>query len=115
MIAKTLLTRYRICAIDSKYEIPTTAIESVILVLGAAPFFVGFVLGAATRVRVVLLLAPALAIATVYWVALGWNGVDHDMGRAGLVLATGFFGAAFVSLWAVGSAVGRLVRLGLDP
>jgi hypothetical protein len=27
---------------------------------------------------------------------------------------TGFFGAAFVALWVVGSVVGRLIRLGLE-
>jgi hypothetical protein len=80
----------------------------------AAPFFFGALLGASTRVRLVFLALPPLAIASVYWIRVGWNGDDYDMGRLGLVLVTAFFGAAFVSLWVVGSAVGRVLRLGLD-
>ena len=57
---------------------------------------------------------PGLAIATVYWVGVGWNGDDYDIGRTGLVLLTGFFAVVFVSLWVVGSVVGRLFRLGFE-
>jgi len=84
------------------------------LLLVAAPFVVGLLLGAITPARIALLTLPPLALATVYWVGVGWNGDDYDIGRSGLLLMTGFFGAAFVALWVVGSVVGRLIRLGLE-
>jgi hypothetical protein len=80
--------------------------------LVAAPFVIGLLLGVFTRTRIVLLTLPPLTIATVYWVAVGWNGVDYDMGRSGLILFTAIFGIAFVSIWVIGSVVGRLLRLG---
>jgi len=84
------------------------------LALIATPFFIGVALGALTRMRIVLVALPALAMATVYWVAVGWSGDDYDIGREGLILLTAFFGVTFVSLWVVGSVVGRLFRLGLE-
>lgn len=80
----------------------------------ATPFVIGLLLGALTRTRIVLLTLPPLAIATVYWVAVGWNGDDYDIGRSGLILFTAIFGIAFVSVWVVGSVVGRLLRLGFE-
>ena len=64
--------------------------------------------------RIVVLAVPALAIATVYWFAVGWNGDDYDIGRSGLILFTAFFGGVFVALWVTGCAVGRLLRQGLE-
>jgi hypothetical protein len=83
-------------------------------ILVAAPFTVGLLLGALTPIRVALLALPPLAIGLVYWVGVGWTGTDYDMGKAGLVLFTGIFALIFVSLWVVGSLVGRLVRLGFE-
>ena len=83
--------------------------------LVATPFVVGLLVGALTQMRIVVLTVPALAIATVYWVVVGWNGDDYDIGRSGLILFTAFFGAVFVALWVTGSVVGRLLRLGLEP
>ncbi len=82
--------------------------------LVATPFLIGLLLGALTRTRIVLLTLPPLAIATVYWVAVGWSGDDYDMGRSGLILITAIFGIAFVSVCVVGSVVGRLLRLGFE-
>jgi hypothetical protein len=80
----------------------------------ATTFVIGLLLGALTRTRIVLLSLPPLAIATVYWVAVGWNGDDYDIGRSGLILFTAFFGVAFLTIWVVGSVVGRLMRVGFE-
>jgi hypothetical protein len=99
---------------DSKDEIQAPSTQHVSAALSAAPFFIGAALGALTRMRIVFLALPALAIATVYWVAVGWKGDDYDIGREGLILLTAFLGVTFVSLWVVGSVVGRLFRLGFE-
>jgi hypothetical protein len=113
-IARLLLTAYLTPAIDSKYEIPARKVLSVLWLVAAIPFLVGLLLGALTRTRLVVLAVPALAIASVYWVGVGWNGDDYDIGRSGLILITGFLSVAFVSIWAFGLAFGRLVRIGLQ-
>ena len=80
--------------------------------LVATPFVIGLFFGVLTQTRILVLALPPLAIASVYWITAGWNGDDYDIGRSGLILFTAFFGAAFVTVWVVGSVVGRLVRLG---
>jgi hypothetical protein len=75
-----------------------------------ATFAIGLLLGAFTETRIVVLAFPPLALASVYWVAVGWNGDDYDIGRSGLILFTAIFGVAFVLVWVAGSAVGRLLR-----
>jgi hypothetical protein len=83
--------------------------------LVAAPFAIGLLLGAFTETRIVVLAFPPLALASVYWVAVGWNGDDYDMGRSGQILFTAIFGLAFVLVWVAGSAVGRLLQLAFEP
>ena len=83
--------------------------------LVATPFVIGLLLGGVlTQTRILVLALPALAIASVYWITVGWNGDDYDVGRSGLILFTALFGVAFVTVWVVGSVVGRLVRLGFE-
>lgn len=74
------------------------------------PFFIGLLLGALTRLRVVLLALPPLGLALAYWIDVGWNGDDYDIGRAGLVVFTGALGGCVVLLWLLGCGVGRLLR-----
>jgi len=83
--------------------------------LAVTPFAVGLVLGASTRIRVAFLALPPLALGLVYWIVVGWNGDDYDMGRAGAILFTGIFAAAFVLVWVAGCAVGRIIRSAVEP
>jgi hypothetical protein len=80
------------------------------LALAAVPFLIGCVLGALTQLRIARLALPPLALALLYWVAVGWNGNVYDTGRSGLVVITGLFGATFVALWVAGCGIGRLLR-----
>jgi hypothetical protein len=75
------------------------------LLLGS--FLIGLLLGASTRIRFALLLAPPVAIALLYWVEVGWGGDAYDIGREGLLLVTGMIGAFFVALWAASAGIAR--------
>jgi hypothetical protein len=77
----------------------------MILALLFGSFVTGFLLGALTYVRFALLLVPPVAIALVYWVAVGWRGDDYDVGREGLLLITGWIGVLFVASWAAGAGL----------
>jgi hypothetical protein len=80
------------------------------LVIGI-PVALGVLLGSFVPTRKpVLLLLPSVAIGVAYWVAVGWNGDDYDIGREGLIVITGLIAGAFVALWTVGVALGRYVR-----
>jgi hypothetical protein len=84
------------------------------LLLIGVMFALGALLGSFTRIPLVILAVPPLVLAVAYWVVVGWNGDDYDIGRSGLVLVTAIVGGIFVSVWVVGSVVGRLVRLGFE-
>jgi hypothetical protein len=79
-----------------------------------AAFTLSLLLGAVTPIRIVFLALPALVLAVVYWVVVGWNGDAYDIGRSGLVLISAIVGCGFVLIWVVGSVVGRLLRLGIE-
>ena len=83
-------------------------------ILLAPPFALGLLLGVSTQIRVVFLAVPPLALGLVYWIVVGWNGDDYDMGRAGAILFTGIFAAVFVVVWVAGASVGRLLRWGVE-
>ena len=80
------------------------------LLFVVAPLLIGLLFGAFTRFPVRLLALPPLALACTYWIAVGWYGDDYDIGRSGLVVFTGAFAGAVVSLWVLGCGVGRLLR-----
>jgi len=84
-----------------------------LLLLGVM-FGIGAALGGLTRVSLVVLAVPPLALALAYWLVVGWNGDDYDIGRSGLLLVTALVGAMFVSVWFLGSAFGRYVRVGVE-
>ena len=80
----------------------------------ATPFVICLLLGGLTQTRIAVLTLPPLAMASVYCIAVGWNGDDYDIGRSGLIVFTAIFGLAFVAVWVLGSVVGRLMRTGFE-
>jgi hypothetical protein len=79
------------------------------LVIGI-PVVIGFIFGRLLPVRrALVLLAPAVAIALLYWSA-SWFGHDYELGKSFYVMLTGGIAAAFVTLWTVGVLLGRLDR-----
>jgi hypothetical protein len=80
------------------------------------PFVLAVLLGASTEIRIRRLLLPALALALVYWVAVGWRVESHELDRAALLLITGVIGAVFVLVWIAGTVIGRVLRdAGREP
>jgi hypothetical protein len=77
----------------------------------AIPVAIGFLLGSLVPARQpVLLVVPAVGVAVVYWVGVGWFGHDYELAQSAFVMIIGLIAAAFVALWTTGVALGRLAR-----
>jgi lipoprotein signal peptidase len=88
----------------------------ILPVIAIVVFFIGVAFGWLLWRSYFLAVAPALVIAIVLWIWLGWfTEPSEDLDRPLLLIYFGAWAVGFALCWAVGAALGLALNLRRPP